>query len=122
MIKQIALLALLLLVMTASPVFAGKIEIRNYNSGYPYLVKYAGLVMGIACRTSIIVRKDEHKIQDYVVNAIEKIEVYHCLSETSDLTCPTYGAEEIYTVRSPKAQRKFTVIIESGGTVHIDED
>ena len=122
MIKQNALLSLLLLVMTASPVFAGKIEIRNYNDSNPYLIKYSGRVMGIVCRESIIIRKDERKVEDYVVNAIDKIEVYHCLCETSDLTCPTYGAEEIYTVRSPMASRKFTVIIESGGKVHIEED
>ncbi|MFW5488991.1 MAG: hypothetical protein ACNI3A_11360 [Desulfovibrio sp.] len=122
MIKKSALLSLLLLAITAVPVFAGKIEIRNYNDGNPYLVKYSGRVMEIPCQTSIIIRKGEHKVQDYVVNAIDKIEVYHCLCETTDLTCPTYGAEKVYTVHSSKAHRKFSVIIESGGKVQIDED
>ncbi len=124
MITRIFCGALLLLVLTASSVYAGSVSVRNFNKDNPYRVIYYGKIFGIGYNNTFVINKDGHKSEDYVFDAIEKINVYRCDKDVPpNITCPVLVPDKVYTVSGkPTASRKFTVIIESGGRIQVEEN
>lgn len=124
MIKQKIFLALLLLALTALPAFAGKVTARNYTAKNAYYVEWDTWDFGIKGGNSICVKPGEKAVVNRVFTSIGKIEVYP--SVCNDCSCKTYIAIKLLKKYIPSGvflpHRTFTVTIESGGTIQIDED